>query len=148
MKTKYIYFAVAALMITAVVYPLAYASLTNSQRASNPFFCAPLIPCQKQPPGTIICSAFCTVEMKDSTFVPGTINATQGSTIEWVNEDGYSHTVTTFNSSVIYSPVIPPGGSFNYTIPKSVLPGTYYYFCSVHPFMIGLINVLPANSSS
>ena len=32
--------------------------------------------------------------MKDSTFSPGTINATVGATIEWMNHDGFSHTVT------------------------------------------------------
>ena len=148
MKTKYIYFAIAAMMVTAVAYPVAFASINNSQKSGNPFFCAPLIPCASQPPGTIVCMTHCTVEMKDSTFVPGTINATVGATITWVNTDGFAHTVDAFNTSLVDSPFIPPGHSFSYTIPNTVAPGKYYYECTVHPFMIGLLNVLPSNSTS
>ncbi len=87
--------------------------------------------------------------MKDSTFVPGTINATQGATITWINKDGFDHSVYTFNTTLIGSPIfIQPGHTFSYTIPKNVTPGKYYYECTIHPFMIGLINVLPSNSSS
>ncbi len=147
MKSKYIYFVIAALMIAVVAYPIVYASVNNYEQVSNPFFCAPLIPCQKQPPGILVCASICTVTMQDSVFSPGTVNATQGSTITWINEDGFSHTVTAFNSTVFASPVIPPGHDYTLTIPKTLQPGSYYYFCSVHPFMIGLVNVLPSNST-
>ena len=145
MKSKYIYVIIAVLMIAAVAYPVLYSAL-NSQGSSNPFFCAPLVPCQKQPPGSINCTSFCIVDMEDATFVPGTINATVGATIEWVNHDGFSHTATAFNTTAWNSGLIPPGHSFNLTITSRLARGSYYYFCNVHPFMIGLVNVLPANS--
>jgi plastocyanin len=148
MKSKYIYVIIAILMIAAVAYPVLYSALNHSQGSSNPFFCAPLVPCQKQPPGAINCTSFCIVSMQDSTFTPGTINATVGATIEWINHDGFSHTVSAFNSSAWNSPLIPPGHMFNLTITGRLAPGTYYYFCNVHPFMIGLVNVLPANSTN
>ena len=148
MKTKYIYFAVAALMVAAVAYPVAFSTINNAQNSGNPFFCAPLIPCQKQPAGSIVCTSTCTIEMKDSSFVPGEINATQGATITWINKDGFDHTIYTFNTTLIDSPFIQPGHTYSYTIPKTVTPGLYYYECTVHPFMIGLINVLPSNSNS
>ncbi|MDA4130196.1 MAG: cupredoxin domain-containing protein [Thaumarchaeota archaeon] len=146
MKSKYVYGIIATLMIAAVTYPVVYTMLNKSQGSNNPFFCAPLVPCQKQPPGSLNCSNFCIVNMKDSSFSPGTINATRGATIEWINLDGSSHTVSAFNSTAWNSPLIPPGHSFNLTVTSSLAAGSYYYFCNVHPFMIGLVNILPSNS--
>jgi len=148
MKSKYIYVIIAALMIAAVAYPVVYTEINRSQGSSNPFFCAPLVPCQKQPPGSVNCTSACVVEMKDSTFSPGTINASVGATIEWMNMDGFSHTVSAFNTTAWNSQLIPPGHTFNLTITSSLAPGSYYYFCNVHPFMIGLVNILPANSTN
>jgi len=147
LKTKYLYYLIAGLLIAVVVYPVVYASVTNYESVSNPVFCAPLIPCTKQPPGFEICPGNCTVEMLDSQFTPGTINVTVGATVTWLNKDGFSHTVTAFNSSAFDSLPIPPGKTFTLTIPKSMKPGSYYYFCEVHPFMIGLLNVIATNSS-
>jgi plastocyanin len=148
LKTKYVYYAIALMMIAVVAYPVAYSSITNYGQASNPFFCAPLIPCQKQPPGIVVCLASCTVTMENSAFSPGTINATLGSSITWINKDGVSHTVTAFNTTAFNSGFVPPGHSYTLVIPSSLKPGSYYYYCSVHPFMIGLLNVLPSNSTS
>ena len=147
MKSRYIYVGIAILMIAAVTYPLMVSAFDGAQRGSNPFFCAPLIPCQKESPGTIVCQQTCTILMQDSTFVPGTINATVGATITWQNTDGFPHTVTFFNTTFTSSGFVSPGHSYSYTIPNSIAPGQYYYFCKIHPFMIGLLNVLPTNSS-
>jgi plastocyanin len=147
MKSIYIYVIIAILMIGAVAYPVLYSALNHSQGSSNPFFCAPLVPCQKQPPGSIACATFCIVVMRDSSFSPGTVNATVGATIDWVNLDGFSHTVTPFNSTAWNSSLIPPGHSFNLTITSSLAPGSYYYFCNVHPFMIGLVTVVSSSTT-
>jgi len=146
MKSKYVYAIIASLMVAAVAYPVVYTMVNGSQGSNNPFFCAPLVPCQKQPPRSLNCANFCIVKMKESSFSPGTINATQGATIEWINLDGFSHTVSAFNSTAWNSPLIPPGHSFNLTITSSLVAGNYYYFCNVHPFMIGLVDILPSNS--
>jgi len=135
-------------MIAAVAYPVVYAEVNSNQSSNGPFFCAPLIPCQKQPPGVIYCTSVCTINMQDASFSPGTINATYGSKIIWLNKDGLPHTVTAFNSSAWHSFLIPPGQTFTLLITPALMPGSYYYYCSIHPFMIGLLNVLPANSSS
>ncbi len=148
MKTKYIYYLIAALLVAVVAYPIVYASVSNYSLATNPFFCAPLIPCQKQPPGIINCIPSCTVVIMDSSFSPGTVNVTQGSTITWLNEDAFAHTATAFNTSAFNSFLIPAGRSYSYTVPNSISPGSYYYYCSVHPFMIGLVNVLPNSTQS
>lgn len=148
MKSKYIYVGIAVLMVAAATYPLVVSAFDGAQRSSNPFFCAPLIPCQKESPGSIACFTTCTVLMKDTTFVPGTINATAGSTITWVNTDGFPHTVTFFNTTLPDSGFVSTGHSYSYTIPGSIAPGQYYYYCKIHPFMIGLLNILPASATS
>jgi plastocyanin len=147
LKSKYVYFIIAGLMIAAVAYPVVYAEV-NTGQITAPFFCAPLVPCTKQPPGLIICTTTCTVDMQNAAFSPGTINASYGSTVTWVNKDGFPHTVTAFNTSAWDSFLIPPGQTFTLLITTSLAPGSYYYYCSVHPFMIGLLNVLPDNSTS
>lgn len=148
MKSKYIYVFIAVLMVAAVTYPLVASAFTTAQKSSNPFYCEPLIPCTKESPGTVVCIPTCTVLMKDSTFVPGTINATVGSTITWNNVDGFAHTVTFLNTTLPNAGFIPAGHTFTWTVPKSVTPGSYYYYCRIHPFMIGLLIVLPANTTS
>jgi len=146
LKSKYIYFIIAGLMIAAIAYPVVYAEV-NTGQTNGPFFCAPLVPCQKQPPGSIMCATSCVIDMKDSTFSPGTVNATVGATVIWENQDGFSHTVTAFNSSAWNSYLIPPGQTFKLLITSALAPGSYYYYCSVHPFMIGLLNIVPSNST-
>jgi plastocyanin len=143
LKTKYLYFLIAGLMVAVVAYPVVYALINNYAAVSDPFFCAPLIPCQQPPSGVVFCPSNCTIVIRDSSFSPGTVNASVGATITWVNEDGFSHTVSAFNTSAFESPVVPPGHFFKLTVPKSMKPGSYYYFCEVHPFMIGLLNVMP-----
>ncbi len=148
MKTKYIYFVIAALLVGVAIYPVVYSQLASSGSANNPFYCAPLIPCVKQPPGTIVCVTSCTVIIQDASFSPGTINASVGATIHWINKDGFAHTVTALNSSAFDSGVIPAGQSYVLTITNSLKPGSYYYVCEIHPNMIGLLNVIPSNSTS
>jgi Copper binding proteins, plastocyanin/azurin family len=147
LKSKYIYYVIAALLIAVVAYPIVYASVSNYNVVTNPFFCAPLIPCEKQAPGVEICIPSCTVLMIDSSFSPGMVNVTQGSTITWVNKDAFSHSATAFNTSAFNTFLIAPGRAYSFTVPKTLSPGSYYYYCSVHPFMIGLVNVLPNGSS-
>jgi plastocyanin len=146
MKSKYIYFAIAAFLVSLAIYPVAFAQLSNYAQSGNPYMCAPLVPCQQPPAGSIACGTACVITMKDNSFVPGTINATVGDKIVWVNHDGYSHTTTSFNASAWSSPIIPPGGSFSFTV--NLAPGKYYYYCKFHPFMIGVLNVLPVTKSS
>jgi hypothetical protein len=151
LKTKYIYFLIAALLVAVAAYPVVYASVSgygSNPFGSNPTNCTPLLPCYKQPGGTIVCVTSCTIIMLDSSYSPGTINASVGATIHWINKDGFAHTVTSFNSSGFDSGIIPPGGNYVLTISKSFTIGSYYYHCNIHPDMIGLLNVISSNATS
>lgn|GEM_PF-1086916 len=146
MKTKYIYFGVAALAVAVAVYPVVYAQVAS--QSNTPYFCAPLVPCQQPAPGKIVCISMCVITMKNSAFLPGTINASVGAKIVWVNDDGFSHTSTAFNSSAWTSPIIPPGRSYTLIVNGSLSPGKYYYYCRFHPFMVGVLIIMPAKNSS
>jgi plastocyanin len=142
---KIIYFLIAALAVVAVVYPVAYAQLSNSNSANNPLGCIPLVPCGHLTPATSVCSGTCYVYMSDATFVPETINVTMGSQIIWVNNDSITHTSTSNNNPPTWnSNPIPPGQRFELTITNSsfVVGDSYYYHCEIHTQMLGLVNVV------
>lgn len=81
------------------------------------------------------------VVMENSTFKPQEITVQPGTTITWVNEDSFDHTVTSGtrgNATDMFDKTVPGGGSFSFTFEE---PGTYEYFCSIHPGMHGVVVV-------
>tara|TARA_B100000745_G_scaffold243259_1_gene165567 strand:- start:549 stop:995 length:447 start_codon:yes stop_codon:yes gene_type:complete len=76
-------------------------------------------------------------------FLPYEETVAKGATVTWSNDDSAAHTVTSgtptggpdglFDSSIFMA-----GNSFEFTFND---PGTYDYFCMVHPWMTGIINV-------
>ena len=83
-------------------------------------------------------------EETDSCFVPSTVVIALGGTVTWENTDNAAHTATGGTpgdgpSGVFDSSLIMAGGSFSNTFDTS---GTYDYFCMVHPWMDGTVDVL------
>jgi len=82
-------------------------------------------------------SATYNVVIKNLSFSPENITAKVGDKIVWKNEDEEEHSVVssgiTFESSMLAK-----GESFEYVLKA---PGTYSYFCSLHPQMTGTIVV-------
>ncbi|MDA4124470.1 MAG: cupredoxin domain-containing protein [Thaumarchaeota archaeon] len=128
--------------ILLTTYPLWYAYLSG-QSVSGQYLCAPLIPCQTPATGVESCTSVCTVNIENATFIPGTIKVAEGATIVWTNDDGFSHTVTPFNSTAWGSRILAPGESFTLTVGRNLTVGVYYYDCNIHPSMIGEVMVLP-----
>jgi plastocyanin len=75
--------------------------------------------------------------MKSIAFQPSRIEITAGTTVAWTNNDAVQHTVTAIDRS-FDSGNIAPGATWQYTFTK---PGTYEFFCVVHPFMKGVVIV-------
>lgn len=77
-------------------------------------------------------------------FVPEIITVKKGDKITWINEDVVGHTVTSGKPSdsrtgiSFDSSLIPPEKRFTQIFQTL---GTFYYFCQVHPWKIGIINV-------
>jgi amicyanin len=71
-------------------------------------------------------------------FDPATVTITVGTTVNWTNKDEVPHTVASSDKSFKGSAGLDTGDSYSYTFDK---PGTYKYYCTLHPFMTGTIVV-------
>jgi plastocyanin len=80
-----------------------------------------------------------TIEIKDFAFNPQTITVKSGQTITWINRDEEPHTVVSVEKQFKKSSALDTDQSFTIT---AGTPGTYTYFCSVHPKMTGTIVVV------
>ncbi|HEX3611386.1 MAG TPA: plastocyanin/azurin family copper-binding protein [Sporichthyaceae bacterium] len=75
-------------------------------------------------------------------FSPATMTVPVGTVVTWTNEDDAPHTVTTTKAPVAFdSGAFAKGKAFSYTFAK---PGTYEYYCAVHPDMKAVVTVVPA----
>ena len=70
-------------------------------------------------------------------FTPRTLTVKAGTTVTWTNHDDIRHTVTATDKRY-GSGAIDTDGTFSH---QFTMPGTYTYFCSIHPFMTGTIVV-------
>jgi len=77
------------------------------------------------------------VTLDQATFGPATLTVHVGTTVTWVNHDSDLHTVTS-TQGLFASPGLDSGDNFSY---RFTAPGTYPYFCALHPHMKGTIIV-------
>jgi plastocyanin len=78
------------------------------------------------------------IEIKDFVFNPQTITVKSGEKITWINHDEEPHTIVSVEKQFKKSPALDTDEQFSVT---TSVPGTYTYFCSVHPKMTGTIVV-------
>ena len=77
------------------------------------------------------------VKIDNFSFSPVTVTVPVGSTVRWTNHDDVPHNIVNDDKS-IKSKTLDTDENFSYTFTK---PGTYSYFCSIHPRMTGKIVV-------
>ena len=77
------------------------------------------------------------IVVRDFAFIPPTLTVAAGTAVTWINEDDTPHTIMTADQS-LRSPALDTGERFTTTF---ATPGTYAYFCSLHPHMRGTIVV-------
>lgn len=77
------------------------------------------------------------VKIDNFSFTPQEIKVKAGTTIVWTNRDDIPHTVTSTDST-FKSKTLDTDDKFTTTFTK---PGTYTYFCSIHPKMTGKVIV-------
>src|SRR5437016_10134990 len=82
------------------------------------------------------------VKIGNFTFGPQELKVKAGTTVTWTNEDDIPHTVVSPNN--FRSKVLDTDGTYAFTF---TTPGTYKYFCSLHPHMVGTIVVEAATAS-
>jgi plastocyanin len=79
------------------------------------------------------------IEIKDFAFNPQTITVKSGDKITWINRDEEPHTVVSVGKKFPKSSGLDTDQEFSIT---AGVPGSYEYFCSVHPKMTGTIVVV------
>lgn len=78
-----------------------------------------------------------TVEITRFAFAPKEITVAPGTKIVWTNSDEVPHTVTARDKSVD-SKALDTGDKFEHTFTEE---GDFQYFCTVHPFMTGVVHI-------
>jgi len=80
-----------------------------------------------------------TIEVKidNFSFNPKQVTVKAGDTVTWVNHDDIPHTVTS-STKVFKSNALDTDDKFLFTF---TTPGSYLYFCALHPHMTGSIVV-------
>jgi plastocyanin len=79
------------------------------------------------------------IEIKDFAFNPQTLTVKSGENVTWINRDEEPHTVVSVQKQFKKSTALDTDQEFTIT---AGAPGTYTYFCSVHPKMTGTIVVV------
>jgi plastocyanin len=79
------------------------------------------------------------VKIDNFSFTPATLTLAAGTTVTWTNRDDIPHTVvSTDDPKTFKSKVLDTDEKFSFTFSK---PGTFAYFCSIHPKMTGKVIV-------
>lgn len=77
------------------------------------------------------------IKVDNFTFAPDTLTIPVNSTVTWVNKDDLPHVIAA-NDGSFKSKALDTDQKFSFTFSK---PGTYQYFCSIHPKMVGKVVV-------
>ena len=82
-------------------------------------------------------------EETNECWLPTSVTINTGDTVEWTNSDTAAHTVTgglpvDGPSGVFDSSLVLAGAAYAFTFEEA---GSYDYFCMVHPWMVGNVQV-------
>jgi plastocyanin len=82
--------------------------------------------------------------MGDKAYSPNPVDVKVGEGVTWSNDDSQIHTATSGAAgsadagSVFDSGIMSPDATFDFVFDKA---GTYDYHCTMHPQMVGTVNV-------
>ena len=85
------------------------------------------------------------VSIDNFTFTPQSMTVKAGTTVTWTNKDDIPHGVAWTNNAFGKSTALDTDDSFTLTF---TTPGTYQYFCYLHPHMVGTLVVQAATGSN
>lgn len=77
------------------------------------------------------------VRVDNFTFNPPTLTVPVNSAVSWLNKDDIPHVIAS-SEGVFKSKALDTDDKYSFTFTK---PGTYSYFCAIHPKMVGKIVV-------
>ena len=116
----------AMAVIVATVFAFGFITLNTGIR---PSFAAG--PDEKHVSGT-------NVKIDNFSFGPAAITIPVGATVTWTNNDDVPHVVTSDDNKLFKSKALDTDDRFSFTFTK---PGTYNYYCAIHPKMTAKIVV-------
>ena len=95
--------------------------------------------------GVLLCTAMTAlasaapvqIDIRKFAFSPQEITIPPGTTVRWINDDETPHTIADENAGFT-SPGLDTGDGYDHTFDKE---GDVPYFCSVHPFMKGVVHI-------
>ena len=82
------------------------------------------------------------VMIKDFAFQPNILVVPVGTTVTWTNQDAVQHEVISDNGT-FDSGMMMPSDQYTY---KFSQPGNYSYYCKIHSYMFGMIQVTPGST--
>jgi len=85
------------------------------------------------------------ISIDNFTFNPPTLTVKAGTTVTWTNKDDIPHGIASASNAFTRSKALDTDDSFSFTF---TTPGTYQYFCYIHPHMTGTIVVQAATGSN
>jgi plastocyanin len=85
------------------------------------------------------------ISIDNFTFTPQSLTVKAGTTVTWTNKDDIPHGIAATNNAFKRSQALDTDDSFSFTF---TTPGSYQYFCYVHPHMTGTIVVEAATGSN
>jgi plastocyanin len=115
----------------AALRPLARRMVLHAALAAGAAFV--MVPLGRRPAA----AATVKVDIDNFAFAPAELTVTPGTTVVWTNHDDIPHTVTSSNGA-FKSHALDTDDSFSFVFEKA---GSYRYFCSLHPHMVGTIKV-------
>ena len=90
-------------------------------------------------------NAATTISIDNFTFTPGTVTVKAGTTVTWTNKDDIPHGIAATGNTFARSKAMDTDGTYSFTF---TTPGTYKYFCYMHPHMTGIIVVETATGEN
>jgi plastocyanin len=78
------------------------------------------------------------VSIDNFTFTPAALTVKAGTTVTWTNKDDIPHGIASSGNGFARSRALDTDDSYSFTFTR---PGTYQYFCYIHPHMTGTIVV-------
>jgi len=78
------------------------------------------------------------VSIENFAFVPQVVTIAPGESVTWSNNDGAPHTIAFKDGSAGSDQLFPGGVVFSRAFDR---PGNYDYYCSIHAFMTGRVEV-------
>jgi plastocyanin len=85
------------------------------------------------------------ISIDNFTFSPAKLTVKAGTTITWTNKDDIPHGIASANNAFTRSKALDTDDAYSLTL---TTPGTYQYFCYIHPHMVGTIVVEAATGEN